>query len=243
MKSLTMGPKAAVAGLAVLAALGGCKTGGGDRMAAHDTTVEYYRVFDLRTDAAPPAVAKAASAGITRNLKDAVIAMPDGVQVTEVPGHVRMVDPAGAHTGAPAVTAAEAAAASGPTCEGAAWTAKATPRVRGGDNMNIIACLFPYKSGYHLDMYAVFTKPEGGWLYWPRRLGGALLGTPERFTENTMLDVVRAIRETTGAQVALVEAKPALQGTPWLEPGTNGPAVTQHSSDPASGGVGNAPSP
>jgi len=213
MKSLTMSRNAAALA-AALALLGGCKTDSGDRMAAHDTTVEYYRVFDLRTEAAPAAVAKAASAGINRNVKDAVIAMPDNVQVTEEPGHVRMVD-------------ASTAPAAGPTCDGAAWTAKATPRVRGGDNMNVIACLFPYKSGYHLDLYAVFTKPEGGWLYWPRRLGGAILGTPERYTENTMLDVVRAIRESTGAQVTLVEARPALQGTPWLEPGGNAPAVTQ----------------
>jgi hypothetical protein len=83
--------------------------------------------------------------------------------------------------------------------------------------MNMVACLFPYKNGYHLDMYAVFTKPEGGWLYWPRRLSGAIIGTPEKFTENTMIDVVRAIRESTNAQVTLVEAKPTLAGTPWLE--------------------------
>jgi hypothetical protein len=32
-----------------------------------------------------------------------------------------------------------------------------------------------------------------------------------------MNDVVRTIRETTGAEVALVEAKPEVAGTPWLE--------------------------
>jgi hypothetical protein len=83
--------------------------------------------------------------------------------------------------------------------------------------MNKVASIFPYKSGYHLDMYTVFTKPEGGWLYWPRRLGGAIMGTPEKFTETTMIDIVRAVRESTNAQVTLVEAKPNLAGTPWLE--------------------------
>jgi hypothetical protein len=211
MKSLTL---ACVA----LVALAGCKTeSGANGFASHDTTVEYYRVFDLKTDAPSQAVAKAASAGVNRNLKDAVVATPDGVEVTDQPGHFQMVDPASAPPGS---------GAAGPSCNGAAWTAKAAPRVRGGDNMNMVACLFPYKSGYHLDMYAVFTKPEGGWLYWPRRLGGAILGTPERFTDNTMLDVVRAIRESTNAQVTLVEAKPGLSGTPWLEPGTAAPAAT-----------------
>jgi len=215
MKSLTM-LLAVAAGLL----LAGCKTdNGANRFASHDTTVEYYRVFDLKTDAAPQAVAAAASAGIQRNLKDAVIAVPDDVQVLDQPGHFKMADYASQPPGSPA--------AAGPSCEGASWTAKAAPRVRGGDNMNVVACLFPYKTGYHLDMYTVFTKPEGGWLYWPRRLGGALLGTPEHFTDDTMVDIVRAIRESTNAQVTLVEAKPNLSGAPWLEPGKTGATTAQ----------------
>jgi hypothetical protein len=70
-------------------------------------------------------------------------------------------------------------------------------------------------------MYAVFTKPEGGIMQWPRRLSGVFLGTPEKFTDATMMDIVRAIREGTGANVSLVEAKPNLAGTPWLEPSKN----------------------
>jgi len=198
-----------------LTMLAGCGTGA-DRFAARDTTIEYYRVFDIRTDATPAVVAQAATDGLNRNVKDAVVATPPGVEATELPGHFRMADPTSAATDS---AGGGGATERNPTCEGAAWTAKAAPRVRGGDNMNIVACLFPYKSGYHLDMYAVFTKPEGGWLAWPRRVGGAVLGTPEKFTENTMLDIVRTIRATTKAQVALVEAKPNLPGTPWLEGG------------------------
>lgn len=195
--------------VSAMAALAGCSADGGNRFAARDTTVEYYRVFDIKTEAGAPTVTKAASVGINRNVKDAVVSTPATVQVTELPGHFKMADPTSAPPGAPADK--------GPTCEGAAWTAKAVPHVRGGDNMNMVACLFPYRSGYHLDMYAVFTKPEGGWLYWPRRLGGAIMGTPEKFTETTMIDVVRAIHDSTGAQVTLVEAKPNLAGTPWLD--------------------------
>jgi len=192
--------------LGVLAVLAGCSAGSGSRFAAHDTTVEYYRVFDIRTDAAPQAVATAATDGIIRNVKDVVVATPPGVEATAMPGHFRMADPA-------------SAASATPTCEGAAWTAKAAPHVRGSDNMNMVACLFPYRDGYHLDMYAIFTKPEGGWLSWPRQVGGMMMGTPEKFTETTMLDIVRAIRTSTRAQVSLVEAKPNLPGTPWLERG------------------------
>jgi hypothetical protein len=212
---------AAVAAVATMAALAaGCSTGnggnGGNGLAARDTTVEYYRVFDIKTEAPAETVAKAASNGINRNVKDAQVTTPAGAQVTELPGHFKIADPTAAAPG----TAVD----KGPSCDGASWTAKAAPKVHGSDNMNLVACLFPYKSGYHLDMYAVFTKPEGGWLAWPRRVGGMVLGTPEKFTEATMMDLVRAIREGTGANVSLVEAKPNLAGTPWLEPGNNGSA-------------------
>jgi hypothetical protein len=219
MKNAIMACAALTSTLGLTMSLSGCRSdGGGNAFAARDTTVEYYRVFDIRTDAAPPAVARAASDGIARNVKDAVVATSPGVAATDLPGHFRMADPAGTDAfGTTAGITAGTAAARGPTCEGASWTAKASPRVRGGDNLNLVACLFPYKSGYHLDMYAVFTKPEGGWLAWPRRLTGTLVGTPEKFTETAMLDVVRTIRANTNAQVALVEAKPNLPGTPWLE--------------------------
>jgi hypothetical protein len=157
-----------------------------------------------------------------------VVATPAGVEATDLPGHFKIADPTSAPPGAPV--------AKGPNCDGAAWTAKATPRVRGTEDMNLVACLFPYKSGYHLDMYAVFTKPEGGLMQWPRRLGEVFLGTPEKFTDTAMLDVVRAIREEiTGANVSLVEAKPNMAGTPWLEPGktTNAQASTAPVTPPA----------
>jgi hypothetical protein len=196
--------------LLTMTALAGCGTDSGSRFASRDTTVEYYRVFDIKTDAAPQAVAGAATDGISRNVKAASIATP-AVEATDLPGHFKMADPTSAAPG----TVVDKS----PTCEGAAWTAKAAPQVRGGDNMNIVACLFPYKNGYHLDMYAVFTKPDGGWLSWPRRVSGMMFGTPEKFTENTMLDIVRSIRTNTKAQVSLVEAKPNLPGTPWMEGG------------------------
>lgn len=192
---------------AVGTALAGCSTGAGDNMfASRDRTVEYVRVFDIKTDAPPPSVARAASEGISRNIQNATLAtpLPETTDVLDQPGRFKMADVPGA--------------ARGPSCDGASWTAKARPDVRGGQDMHIVACLYQYKTGYHLDMYAGFTKKEGGWLHWPRRATGMVLGTPEKFVEKTMLDVVRTIRETTKAQVALVEAKPDVAGAPWLEP-------------------------
>jgi hypothetical protein len=202
----------------VAVALAGCSTGDGNMFATKDKTVEYYRVFDIKTDAAGQAVAKAATDGLNRNISNAAMATPSNSEVQDQPGHFKMADPAATAPGTPVVR--------GPSCEGASWTAKAEPRVTGGANMNMVACLFPYKGGYHLDMYAVFDKKEGGLLEWPRRMTGRLMGTPEKWTEKAMIDVVRAIHESTGAQVAVVEAKPEVAGTPWID-GSGGSATTK----------------
>jgi hypothetical protein len=190
---------------AVGVALAGCSTGAGELFASRDRTVEYVRVFDIKTEAPTPSVLHAASEGISRNIQNATLAtpVPATAEVLDQPDRFKLAETPGA--------------ARGPTCDGASWTAKARPDVRGQD-VHIVACLYQYKTGYHLDMYAAFNKKEGGWLEWPRRATGFVLGTPEKFIDKTMLDLVRTIRETTKAQVALVEAKPEVTGAPWLEP-------------------------
>ena len=215
--------KASMIAVAVAATLAGCSTGSGNMFASRDRTVEYIRVFDIKTDAAGQAVARAASEGISRNVNNATLAtpLPDTAGVQDQPGRFQMPDLAGAPPGS--------VPARGPSCEGASWTAKAAPDVRGTQDMNIVACLFPYKGGYHLGTYAAFVKKEGGWLEWPRRAYGYVLGTPDKYVEKTMLDIVRTIRETTNAQVALVEAKPEVAGTPWLEPAGVAPRTSQTS--------------
>lgn len=225
--------KSSMIALAVGAALAGCSTGDGNMFAARDKTVEYYRVFDIKTDPGNPAVVKAASDGISRHMADAALATPAMAgALQEQPGRFKLASPT---SGAPGTAAGQS-----PSCEGASWTAKGAPRVNGSDNMNVIACLFPYKNGYHLDMYAIFTKKEGGWLEWPRRFTGRLMGTPEKWADQTMVDVVRSIRDATGAQVALVEAKPGLDGLPWQEPaaGTVTPGGGAPGGAANSGGAG-----
>ena len=197
---------AAVVGVA----LAGCSTGAGELLAGQNRTVEYVRVFDIKTEAPPPAVVRAASEGLSRNIQNATLAtpLPETEDRLDQPGRFKLAETPGA--------------ARGPSCDGASWTAKARPDVRGSQDTHVVACLYPYKTGYHLDMYAAVTKKEGGWLAWPRRATGYFMGTPEKFVEKTMIDLVRTIRETTGAQVALVEAKPELAGAPWLEPSRPG---------------------
>lgn len=244
MKSSMMAGAVFIPVLALSTLLTGCQSTGDNMFAAHDKTVEYYRVFDIKTNASQATVAQAASTGIQRNVKDAVVATASVAQVGDVPGRFRMAEPAAPGSTASASASASGSAPAAPSCEGASWTAKAAPAVRGGQNLNLVACLFPYRSGYHLDMYAVFTRPEGGLLALPRRGVGAVFGTPEKFTENTMMDLVRAIREGTGANVALVEARPELAEAPWMGSGPgNAQAGTAAAVAPAPAATATAAAP
>src|SRR5690349_3599561 len=112
--------KSFVVAAVVGSALAGCATGGGDMFAARERTVEYVRVFDIKTDAPVPAVVRAASEGISRNIRNATLAAPvaETPELQDQPGRFKLADAPGT--------------ARGPNCDGASWTAKATPEVRGG---------------------------------------------------------------------------------------------------------------
>ena len=193
-----------------------CSSNGGGGFAAHLKTVEYFRVFDIRTTASNDTMAAAASNGIEKNIRNAALAtpLPAVNEVRNTPGRIVLQQPSD--------VLGAAAAPGTPACDGASWTATANPQVSGSDNVSVVACLFPYKGGYHLDMYTAFTRPDGGWMHYPRRWTGVVFGTPEKWTERTMLDVVRAIQARTNAQVVVVEAKPEIVGTPWIDPPAGG---------------------
>lgn len=206
--------------IAVAATLGisGCGTTN-NYLAEKKQTVEYYRIFDIKTSANRQAVAKAASNGIGRNVNNAQEAtpIPSSSEIPEKPARFKLVNP---FEGSKLAALAGGAGSLGfrmATCEGASWTAKAERRVSGSNNLNLTACLFQYKDGYHLDLYAVFTKQEGGLFQISRDMANAMVGTPEEWTEKTFLDIVRSIRANTGAEIALLEAQPELSGTPWLD--------------------------
>lgn len=198
-------------------------------LAEKKQTVEYYRIFDIKTTASRQVVSKAASNGIGRNVNSAQEAtpIPTSSEIPDKPGRFKLSNPyensmpQGVGSLLAAMTGGGGAAGSLPlrmaTCEGASWTAKAERRISGSNNLNLAACLFQYKSGYHLDLYAVFTKQEGGLFQISRDMANAMMGTPEEWTEKTFLDIVRSIRTSTGAEVVLLEAQPELSGTPWLD--------------------------
>lgn len=182
-------------------------------------SVEYYRIFDIKTSATRQAVTKAASNGLGRNVNNAQEAtpIPSSGEIPEKPGRFKLVNP---FEGSKLALLAGGAGSVGvriATCEGAVWTARAERNISGSDNLNLTACLFPYKGGYHLNLYAVFTKQEGGLFQISRDMAHAIVGTPEEWTEKTFLDIVRSIRVNTGAEITLLEAQPELSGTPWLD--------------------------
>ena len=206
--------------LLVTVALGlaGCGTAN-NYLATKKQTVEYYRIFDIKTSAPLQVVAKAASNGIGRNVNNAqeVTPIPTSGEIADKPGRFKITNP---FEGTKIAALAGGAGSLGirvATCEGASWTAKAERRIQGSNYLKLTACLFLYKDGYHLDLYAVFTKQEGGLMQISRDMANAMVGTPEEWTEKTFLDIVRSIRSQTGANIALLEGQPELAGTPWLD--------------------------
>jgi len=105
-------------------------------------------------------------------------------------------------------------------CPDAIWISHAKKTVSDYWSLNITACLFQYKEGYHLDMYGIFTKRMGG-IDIAKTLGKAManaaIGTPEQWTEKVFLDVVRNIHKATNANISFLEGYPPVSGTPWLD--------------------------
>lgn len=196
----------------------GCGTAN-NYLAEKNQTVEYYRIFDLKTTASRQAVAKAASNGLGRNVNNAQEAtpIPNSPEIPSQPGRFQLVNPFAGTKFAMMAGGAGSVGMRIATCEGAVWTAKAQRKVAGSNDLNVTTCLFQYKGGYHLNFYAVFTKQEGGLMQLSRDMANSMVGTPEEWTEKTFLDVVRSIKASTGADIVLLEAQPELSGTPWLD--------------------------
>lgn len=184
-------------------------------------SIEYYRIFDIKTNADRFTVAEAASNGLGRNVNDAREArpIPTSAELPEQPGRFTLVEPFKGSGFAALVSSGGQLGMKVATCDGAAWTAKANRSIAGQSELNITACLFQYKKGYHLDLYATFSKKEGGLMELSRKMSSAMVGTPEEWTEKTFLDIVRQIRKETGADINYLEGYPQLKGTPWLDNG------------------------
>ncbi len=184
-------------------------------------TIEYYRIFDIKTQADRYTVAESASNGLGRNVNDAKEARPIPTS-SELPvkaGRFSLVNPFAGSKFAAFSAGGGQLGFKIATCDGASWTSSATRTISGSSELKLTACLFPYNEGYHLDLYATFTKKEGGLMELSRQAANAMVGTPEEWTEKTFIDIVREIKNDTGAEVNFLEGYPKLEGTPWLDDG------------------------
>jgi hypothetical protein len=102
-------------------------------------------------------------------------------------------------------------------CDGAAWTSKAVRNVSGSSNLTLYSCLYRYRAGYNLDMYAVFSKSSGGLTGVLQSGTDAIVGTPEAWVNKTIVDTVRAIEQAAGTQGVHLEGQPALGPLPAVD--------------------------
>lgn len=184
-------------------------------------SVEYYRIFDIKTQADRYEIAESASNGLGRNVNNAQEArpIPTGSELPTKAGRFSLINPFEGSKFAAFASGGGQLGFKIATCDGASWTANATREISGQSTLKLTACLFPYTEGYHLDLYATSTKKEGGVMELSRMAASAMVGTPEEWTEKTFLDIVRQIRIDTGADISFLEGYPTQQGTPWLDTG------------------------
>jgi hypothetical protein len=102
-------------------------------------------------------------------------------------------------------------------CDGAIWTSKASRDVAGSDHLTLHTCIYRYKDGYQLDMYAVFRKTSGGLKEIARGAAQAMVGTPEQWATKTIVDTVRSVEAGTGSRVSYVEGQPELGELPKID--------------------------
>ncbi len=201
-----------------LAILGSCaSTNRG--LSQKKISVEYYRIFDIKTDAKRQDVIKAASAGLAQNVNSAREAspIPSFSEAPETAGRFKLVNPFEGTNMAALAAMGGTSSIKIATCEGAVWSADATRSVKGSSDLRLTACLFEYKDGFHIDFYATFEKKEGGVEQIGRNLTSAIAGSPEAWTEKVFNDIVKSIHQSTGAEIVYLEGYPEPVGTPWFD--------------------------
>ncbi|WP_060734266.1 hypothetical protein [Burkholderia cenocepacia] len=222
MKKLAL----AVAALSatMLAGCGGLNTVLADRY----ETVEMYHVFDARGVSNEDLVIKSVSDGIARNTNAIVQNRPLRMGaaknvVPATPGRFDVVDVASAFQGTGLGNLMALSQGAGNTamrvakCDDAIWSAKATRNIAGSDNLNLYTCLYRYKGGYQLDIYAVMRKKSGGLDGVLRDATAQVMGTPEQWTNKTIVDIVRSMQSEGHLSMSYVEGQPAIADLPPMD--------------------------
>lgn len=203
-------------------ALAGCASSN-SYLAARNSTVEMYHIFDIKTNAQSDVVVKAAADGLAQNTGQISQTTPlqMGKAVPVTPGRFTLEDMsakfAGTGMGSLMQMAAMQNGGAAPkmaNCEGAVWTSRAVRNIAGSSNLTLFSCLYKYQAGYELDTYAVFQKTEGGLTQISRDITSSMVGTPEQWVNKTILDTVKSIETATGVKVVHLEGQPSLSALP-----------------------------
>ncbi|MGX9784457.1 hypothetical protein [Janthinobacterium lividum] len=210
--------------VAVIALLTGCNTVN-QSLANRQEVVEIYHIFDFKTQADVATVSRAAANGLAQNTNSVQSSTPlqIGNSVPAEPGKFTLVDLASAMGGGMGAMMQIAAAQNGGSamkvakCDGAVWTSKAVRNISGSSNLTLYSCLYRYRAGYNLDMYAVFSKTSGGLNGIFQSGADALVGTPEAWVNKTIIDTVRSIESAAGAPGVHVEGQPELGPLPAVD--------------------------
>lgn len=217
--------KLMLAGSALTVLLTGCGSTN-QLLSERHQTVEMYHIFDVKTTASTQAVAKAVSDGLARNTNRVDSAMPLqlGKPVPDQPGRFTIEDVGAMFTGNGSALMRLAASQAGggvglkaANCNGAVWTSKAVRDITGSNLLTLHTCVYKYKAGYHLNIYAMFQKQEGGVYELARQGAYKIAGTPEEWVNKTILDAVRSVERATGAKAVHVEGQPSLGDLPAVD--------------------------
>ena len=197
------------------------------KLAKKVETKEYYRIFDIKTDADRYVIAKAAMEGLAMNTGNVneELPIPSFSEPPEKPGRFKIENIfKGSRISTMMAAQGSSSSLKVALCPDAVWIAHANKTVNDYWSLKLTSCLFQYKEGYHLDLYGIFTKHTGG-IDIAKCLGKAMadtaVGTPEQWTEKVFLDIVRNIYKTTNANITFLEGYPPVSGTPWLDSGEN----------------------
>lgn len=211
----------AIAAISSLTACGNLNTA----LAARHEVIEMYHIFDVKTGSSPDTVIKAAADGLARNSNSVVQNRPlqMGAKIPAEPARFELVNMADAFKGTGmGAMLSMAGGAGGATmrvakCDSAVWSSKAVRNISGSSNLTLYSCLYRYKSGYSLNMYAVFQKTSGGLNGLVTNAASAMVGTPEQWLNKTIIDTVRSIEVATNSRMTRIEGQPELGALPSVD--------------------------
>ncbi|CAN7544463.1 hypothetical protein [Duganella sp. LjRoot269] len=210
--------------LAAATALSGCSAVN-STLTERSDAVEIYHIYDIKTSVDTATIAKAASDGLAANTNSVQTAMPlqIGKNVPTTPGKFTIDDVAAGLNGQNSAMLKMMASQSGglglkvATCADAVWTSKAVRNISGSNNLTLYTCIYKYRSGYNVDMYAVFMKQSGGLYQLVREGANAIAGTPEEWVNKTIVDTMRSIERASGARAVHLEGQPELGPLPAVD--------------------------